>query len=285
MIPTIPVRVEGHLPSRPELPLLEEVPECGTWALSTYRACDIRCRYCITGAQGRSTPRFGAEDVVAQLRRELDDIEEVRGPVALGLGGLCDAYPNAEAELGVTRLVVEELIAQGRRFGIITKGAALRRDIDLLAAHPKATTTISLCSVDERAIANVDPGAPTARDRLELVAALTANGIPVSVSAAPWIPGVTDAAELISRVPAGVPIRFAPLNVVSPVVAASPWGDRYDQAEVDAAYLAARAEVGDHPHVYWALPILRPGGSAEQMRNIGGSRVLGGDTPGLRLGA
>jgi hypothetical protein len=283
MTSTISLRIDGERSPSPDLPLLEEVPECGTWALSTYRSCDIRCRYCITGAQGRSLPRFAADDVVAELRRELHEIEDVRGPIALGLGGLCDAYPNAEAELGVTRLVVEELIAQGRTFGIITKGATLRRDIDLFASYPNVTTTVSLCSVDEHAIEQVDPGAPTARDRLALVAELAANGVPVAVSAAPWIPGLTDAAELITRVQVGVPIRFAPLNVISPVVAASPWGERYDQAEIDAAYLAARAEVGDRPHVYWALPVLRPGGTAHQMRNLDGSRVLSGDTPGLRM--
>lgn len=158
-------------------------------------------------------------------------------------------------------------------------GREHRRD-DVWAAYLEE---YSLCSVDERAIEEVDPGAPTARARLRLVAELVANDIPVAVSAAPWIPGLTDAGELIARVPPRVPIRFAPLNVVSPLVAASPWGARYDQAQIDAAYLAARAEIGDRPHVYWALPVGRPGGSARQMHNLDGTTALGGDTFGLRF--
>ena len=35
--------------------LVQYFAMCGVWALSTYSACDIGCRYCVTYAQGPST--------------------------------------------------------------------------------------------------------------------------------------------------------------------------------------------------------------------------------------
>lgn len=272
---SIPVRDAGWRPE-PLLTLLEPVPACRAWAVTPYNGCDIRCRYCITGAPGVSEPRFPPDEVVDRLRSELDGIERRSGPVNLAFGGLSDAYPNAELRFGVTRLVIEELIARGRAFGIITKGSALRRDLELLAAHGSAAVTISLCTVDDVALAALDPGSPSVQQRLELIAASHAAGVPTSVSAAPWIPGVTDADALVEQVPAGVPVRFAPLNVDSPAVAATRWADRYDQEHVDRAYLAAHASAGERPDVFWSRPVRGPEGrSAEPMRNLDGSAILG----------
>jgi hypothetical protein len=235
----------------PALPLIEAVPECGVFALDPYRACDLRCVYCITGAQGASMPRYSGDELIPQLHREL---EAVPLDTTITVGSLSDGYPLVEAELGVTRRLVAELVALGRPFGVITKGATVLRDIDLFLAG-SAAVTVSLCSVDDELLRTVDPRAPGVEERLAMVTTLRAAGVEVRVSASPWIPGITDAAALIDRVGPGIRIRFAPLNVLSPMVARTPFGKRYDQREVNDAYLRDFQRVGASEDVIWQIPV------------------------------
>src|SRR5262245_34769121 len=95
----------------PRAPLVEEIAACGMLSVNPYLACDIRCAYCITGAQGQSRPRVGTEAVREELRQELG-AKGHRQPL-VGLGTLCDAYPSVEVELGVTRIVLDELTQLG----------------------------------------------------------------------------------------------------------------------------------------------------------------------------
>jgi DNA repair photolyase len=231
--------------------LFDSMEECGGWALNTYRKCDLRCVYCITGAQGGSVPRCSEDQLVPKLRAELDRIPD-DAPIAVG--AVVDAYPLAEAELGFTRRALAELAARHRPFNVITQGAAVLRDIDLFLEAP-ASVTVSLCSVDDRLLATVDPKAPGVEERLGMIRALDAAGVVVRVSAAPWIPGVSDAAALLDRVPSHLRVRFAPLNVVSMMVARTPYGRRFDQREINEAYLREFARVGPHPNAIWQWPV------------------------------
>jgi hypothetical protein len=244
----------GVLPSVPDgpPPLLEAMVECGIWGLSPYVACEYRCVYCVTGAQGTSTPAASRTDIRARLR---DELAAVPPESAIGVGSICDAYPTVEQALGITRAALEELIEQGRRFTIITKGSVVRRDVDLLRDYPDAAVEVSLCSLDGRALRRLDPRAPSADERLATIDVLADAGIAVTVSAAPWIPDVTDARAIIERVREDVPIHFGPLNVVSPQVAGTPFGRGYDQRTVNARYAQARAATPSQPRVSWWVPI------------------------------
>jgi DNA repair photolyase len=146
-------------------------------SVNPYRACDIRCAYCVTGAQGESRPRFSAETVRKQLRHELDAMGHLQ-PRA-GLGTLCDAYPSVEAELGVTRIVLDELTRLGWRVTVVTRGAGVRRDIDLVR-RGGANVVISLATLDRDALARLEPGAPTLAERVALIRELAEAGVPPS---------------------------------------------------------------------------------------------------------
>jgi Radical SAM superfamily len=231
--------------------LLHEIQVCGGWALSTYARCDFRCVYCITGAQGVSSPLVSRTELPNQLRNELAPLGR---DVHISVGAICDAYPPAEAHHEVTRRALQVLVADGRHVTVITKGTLVLRDRDLLA-KADARVRVSLCAVDERALKRVDPKAPTAAERLSVIGALADSGITVSVSAAPWIPGVSDIAALLERVPPGVPVCVAPLNVSSPEVAATPYGRRFSQRAVNEAYIDEFERVGPRPFVDWVRPI------------------------------
>jgi DNA repair photolyase len=230
-------------PRGPAARLVQPLPECATWAVSPYQRCPYRCAYCITGVQGAVQARGNPAEVLGWLR---EDLGRLGTDVSLAVGALCDAYPPIEAEAGLTRLVLGELHRQGRRFSVITKGTLVTRDLDLLSAEPVSQVTVSLSSLEDRALARFEPETPSAQARLEVVAALTAAGVSAALSITPWIPGVSDAPAIAAAVRAlagpNVWVLAGPLNVRAPAVAGSHFARTWDQAAVNQAYGRARAE-------------------------------------------
>ena len=232
-------------------PLLEFMgPKCDAWALSTYARCEFRCVYCVTGVQGASTPKLPTDVLVERLRAELHHRPDVR----IAVGALCDAYPDVEQRLGVTRAAIEVLVEEERTFGITTKGTTVLRDADLLRAGGRASVTVSLCSTDDAVLRQLDPRAPRVAERLGVVQELAAQGIDVKVSVAPWIPGVTDAEALLDAVGDAAQVWFTVLNVHDPHVASTRFGRRFDQARLNAAFERERDRIGPRPGVFWFDP-------------------------------
>ena len=215
-----------------------------------------------------SRPRFDAETVREQLRLELG-AKGHRWPLA-GLGTICDACPSVEVELGVTRIVLDELTELGWPVRVVTKGLAVRRDIDLLL-QGDGHVTVSLSTLDGDAAARLEPGAPTPAERLELVHALADAGVRVWVNVTPWIPGVSDVASIVRGVGSTIPIWVAPLNVNSPEVKRTGFGRRFSQHQIDQAYLEAWRDSVEETSVHWLLPITAesPGNAEQVMKPLG----------------
>ena len=181
-------------------------PSSRVWSVNPYRACGIRCVYCIARSQGKAEPWFGPDRVTDELRTR---IAEVPSDVEVFVGSLVDAYPREEEDLGVTRLVLSELSRQVRPFCINTKSNLVQRDADILVRHEgHCDVFMSLCSVDQGIISRLETNAPSVADRLQAVSVLDAAGVDVNIDAAPWIPGVSDIGALIDAWPAGVGLLY-----------------------------------------------------------------------------
>ncbi|MHB8996279.1 MAG: SPL family radical SAM protein [Armatimonadota bacterium] len=240
--------------ARADVPLLYFIKVVGIWSLTPYQKCAIRCQYCIAKAQGEALPCCEAENVVAALREELP---RVPLEVELFIGSMADAYPPVEAELGLTRLVLQELVAQKRPFCIGTKSDLVCRDLDILTAYDgHCDVGISLCTTNEAAVSTMEPAAPTVAQRLRALARLQAAGIETFLSVAPWIPGVTDTATLIASVPAGTDIQLSPLDVRQSGGRLRLLGRDYTQDEVNAAYALERERFGEIDGVTWKDPLV-----------------------------
>jgi DNA repair photolyase len=233
-------------------------PICPTmWSVTPYWQCDLRCVYCCTDAQGPSAPLLALAEAEAETDRMLDTI-----PVdeLLIFGAFSDAYPNAEAEHGLTRRILEQVIDHGQRFSIVTKGTTILRDLDLLRRAPTDTVVqISICSTDDAAVARLDPGAASATERFAVIDALADAGIRVELNALPYIPDVSDLDEMFARLPDGVTAVVSPLS----------FGDRdhrrllgttWTRERVWERYRAEYQRLGHLDHVSWVRPSL---GSSE----------------------
>lgn len=111
------------------------------------------------------------------------------------IGANTDPYQPAERQLSLTRDLLRVFLAHKHPVNIITKGALVRRDIDLLgklAATSLCSVAISLPTLDPALKRVMEPRVPSAGARLKAIEALTAAGIPTSVLVAPIIPAIND---------------------------------------------------------------------------------------------
>jgi len=232
--------------------LLQYFSMCGLWALTTYDACDLRCSYCVSYAQGPSVPRYPPGTVGPRIRAELESIPP---EAAICVGGLIDTYPHAEVEHRVTREALVELLATDHHLVIVTKGATILRDLDLLSGHPRVSVNLSLPTIDEGALRQIEPHVAGAAERLAVIDALVGANVPVQLHAQPWIPGMSDALAIVEHADGRYPVCFGPLNVQSPTLARTALARRFDQAAINEAYLREEARVGPREGVTWQRPV------------------------------
>jgi DNA repair photolyase len=106
-----------------------------------------------------------------------------------------DCYQPLEAVYGLTRRCLETCLEFRNPVGVVTKGALVRRDADLLGALAReadATVYVSIPFADAEAARAIEPNVAAPHHRLEAIAALSAAGVPTGVAVAPVIPGLTD---------------------------------------------------------------------------------------------
>jgi len=172
-------------------------------SVNPYRGCEHGCIYCFARP---SHARYGlspGQDFEARLFRKVDAAqrleEELRAPsyvpAPIALGANTDPYQPIEREYGVTRSLLTVLAEYRHPVTIITKGALIERDLDLLqelARFDAVSVMVSLTSLDRRLKRSLEPRAASPQRRLATLQRLTAAGIPCGTLIAPVIPALTD---------------------------------------------------------------------------------------------
>ena len=173
-------------------------------SINAYKGCEHGCVYCfarpthayldLSPGLDFETRIFYKTDVVARLSAEL--AAPGYRVATLALGTNTDPYQPVEERLGITRQVLEVLLAHRHPVSIVTKGALLPRDLDLLAAlasHNLVHVAISLTTLDNELKARLEPRAAAPARRLRHIRQLAEAGVPVGVMLAPLIPWINDA--------------------------------------------------------------------------------------------
>ena len=172
-------------------------------SINPYRGCEHGCVYCFarpTHAYLGLSPGLDFESrlfykprAAELLRGELSKPSYRCQPMALGTN--TDPYQPIERKLVITRQILEVLAEFNHPVTIVTKGALVQRDIDILApmaARRMARVAVSVTTLDRNLARRMEPRAATPERRLETIQALSEAGIPASVMAAPMIPGLND---------------------------------------------------------------------------------------------
>jgi DNA repair photolyase len=172
-------------------------------SINPYRGCEHGCVYCFARPthaylglspgldfETRLVARPNAADV---LRRELTARRYKPAPIAIGTN--TDPYQPIEKEHEITRSCLEVLSEFNHPVAIVTKGAMIERDFDILgpmAAKGLVRVGVSLTTMDSDLSRRMEPRAPSPARRLMLIRRLVQAGIPVRVMTSPVIPGLTD---------------------------------------------------------------------------------------------
>jgi DNA repair photolyase len=172
-------------------------------SINPYRGCEHGCVYCFARPSHAYLGLSAGLDFETRLffkPRAAELLTEALAkpgyrcePIAMGTN--TDPYQPAERQLGITRQILEVLNEWNHPVTIVTKGALVARDIDILAdmaSRRLATVAISITTLDRSLARTLEPRAATPERRLATVRALADAGIPTAVMAAPMIPALND---------------------------------------------------------------------------------------------
>lgn len=172
-------------------------------SVNPYRGCEHGCVYCfarpshaymgLSAGVDFEAKLFAKPDAPRLLERELSRPGYKVQPIAIGTN--TDPYQPIERQWRIMRQMLEVLEAAGHPVGIVTKSALVTRDIDILsrmASRGLARVALSVTTLDRKLARTMEPRASTPEKRLEAMRSLSDAGIPVSVMAAPVIPGLND---------------------------------------------------------------------------------------------
>ena len=172
-------------------------------SINPYRGCEHGCVYCfarpthafmgLSAGLDFESRLFAKPDAARLLERELS--REGYEPKTIAIGTNTDPYQPVERQWRIMREILEVLDAHNHPVGIVTKSALVMRDSDILArmaARGLAKVAFSVTTLKRRLARTMEPRAATPTRRLEAMKALSQVGIPVSVMAAPLIPGLSD---------------------------------------------------------------------------------------------
>lgn len=172
-------------------------------SINPYQGCEHGCVYCyarpthsyldLSPGLDFETQIFYKPNAVAKLLEAWEKPGYDCKPITLGAN--TDPYQPAERQLALTRDLLTVFLQHRHPVTIITKGALVCRDVDLLAelaASRLCSVAISLPTLDPDLKRIMEPRVPSATSRLKAIAALSAAGIPTSVLVAPLIPAIND---------------------------------------------------------------------------------------------
>ncbi len=172
-------------------------------SINPYRGCEHGCVYCFARPshaylglsagldfETRLVARPNAADV---LRKELSSRSYRVATIALGTN--TDPYQPIEKTRLITKECLQVLQDFNHPVAIVTKGALIERDLDILAPMAElglARVGISLTTLDADLSRRMEPRAPSPNRRLQMIRGLTQAGVPVRVMTSPLVPGLTD---------------------------------------------------------------------------------------------
>ncbi|MBC9252939.1 radical SAM protein [Pseudomonas alcaligenes] len=171
--------------------------------LNPYRGCEHGCIYCyarpshaywdLSPGIDFETKLIAKRNAPALLEQQLGKPGYVCAPIALGSN--TDPYQPIEREHQLTRRCLEVLLRHGHPLTIVTKGALILRDLDLLsqlAERRLVKVFISLTTLDDELKRILEPRAAAPSARLRVIRVLREQRIPVGVLCSPMIPMIND---------------------------------------------------------------------------------------------
>ncbi|MBD1552960.1 PA0069 family radical SAM protein [Pseudomonas typographi] len=172
-------------------------------SINPYRGCEHGCIYCyarpshaywdLSPGIDFETRLIAKTNAVQRLEEQLGKPGYVCAPV--NLGSNTDPYQPIERQYRLTRELLETLLRYRHPVTIVTKGAMVLRDLDLLAELARlrlVKVMVSLTTLDDALKCILEPRAASPKARLRVIRQLHQRGVPVGVLCSPMIPMIND---------------------------------------------------------------------------------------------
>lgn len=172
-------------------------------SINPYRGCEHGCIYCfarpthawlgLSAGLDFETRLIARPEADKVLEKELRHRAYTPQPIAIGTN--TDPYQPIEKTHEITRNCLKVLDKYNHPVAIVSKGALIERDLDILSGMAKrglVRVGISITTLDAELSRKLEPRAPAPKRRLATIRALTKAGVPVRIMTSPIIPGLTD---------------------------------------------------------------------------------------------
>jgi len=187
----------------------------GGFAINPYVGCEHNCLYCyarfIKRFTGHSEEWGGFVDArinVAEVLQKQLKSNKYKGE-QIYISTVTDPYQPAEEKYKLTRKILEVLINYDNPVSILTKSNLVLRDLDLLKKIKNIDVNFTVNTLDEKWKKLIEPNSPSVQNRLNAMATLVKEGIPVFAMMGPYFPIFTDPESLFKEFKeAGVSIIF-----------------------------------------------------------------------------
>lgn len=175
----------------------------GDLCINPYAGCEHACIYCyayyMARWSGHEGEPWGSFVDVKWADKKIDHAR-IKGR-NLQIGTVTDPYQPVEKRYRVTRWILEQLVGAECNLQVITKGALVTRDIDLLKEISKTSdlrVMMSINTLDEQVRQTLDLSS-SVEDKLAALKALSDADIKTGVFIAPILIGVTDWKSIIEK--------------------------------------------------------------------------------------
>jgi len=174
------------------------------YCVNHYIGCAHGCTYCYARRIHKAfwQGRWGKFQDVKPVQNALDLLERElcrRESGKVLISSMCDPYPPIEAELRLSRRILERLLGTDFQVLVLTKSSLASRDIDLMKGYENVELGVTLTALSREQAKRFEPGASAPEDRIHVLEVAHDSGVETFVSIEPWIPGVTDPWEIVQR--------------------------------------------------------------------------------------
>lgn len=174
-----------------------------SYSMNLYRGCQHGCIYCDTRSDC-----YGIGDIskIAVKKNAIELLAKAlrakRAKGTIGTGSMNDPYMPLEASERMTRRALEVIAGAGFPVHVITKGALVERDTDLLTdiSRTYAAVSFTITAAYDQMSRMLEPHASLTSARLRAMEKLAAAGIYTGVTMMPLLPYLTDTENNVTEI-------------------------------------------------------------------------------------
>lgn len=235
------------------------------FTLNPYSGCGLGCEYCYARffapslddqeAWGRWVRvKENAVELIRRARRSRSEARRLQPGDTIYMSSVTDPYQPVEGKVGLTRRILEELVAVQPRLTIQTRSPIAIRDIDLFKQFERIRVNITVTTDDDDVRKHYEPYCPSIDVRLRTARQIRAAGVPIGISISPMLPlrnaasfgaqlAQLDAVEFVTQFFKPTRSRFSAGS--TPEALAKMREDEWTEAKYRAARGVIQAALGD----------------------------------------